>query len=812
MQQQNVQAKNHPCHLCYARYASEASLKQHLRRDHQIFSGKANVRCNFASCTQTFIKVSDLRKHLSSDHQIDLEEEQHVFDTLDEFYDWKLDLEYLFLERYVKASGDRLVFNCRRKGFQKRKRKKDVKPRKAKPKGSIKMNGHCSSQLVVNKKGDKFHMTFYKTHVGHDSKVCHSSIDRKTKSMIYGLLLRGLEPAKILEKLQSKDEAHRNYYLKLRDILNIQKATSIVCLENGQLHEDDATSVKLFVEERCNSKDVIIYKPNRVLDLKYPELIATDFVIGLMTDTQVSWCDLLENEFSVICIDATHGMGNGFKMITIMTINEFYQGIPLAFCISRTETATVLQAFFEAIKKRVGKPLHSKYFMSDDAEYYFTTWKEVMDPNDSLQLKHWLCTWHVNQAWKKNLKKKVQGKPKQDELKKRLYDLKYETNQILYDEKLAKFHEDIGKDPEFNTFYEYLVTFYFPRIEKWAFVFRDVNCLTTNTHLEAFHKTFKKSYLKDRSNVRVDFNLEMLLRFIENKKREYKTAQVFGLNNRRNAHVLTNHSKAESEITQWCVESHDLAEESQNIQIYLLYRLNGNETYALQNIKDLNNIHPCFLSCNDCKICFHHYTCSCNYYLVNHNLCKHVHLLRMLLAKESQNVRGLPKSLGPIVDVSALNECVPQFDIPDVYEDNCGDEIDVSDNVDVDTDGASECPNESKNTCELQVHNSTLHSDNQIETKERLWTKIEFLNTEFQGQLAIFKHQDLHTDGLQIVVKQLSRLTINMKNMLCESTNESTNKIKFSPRKKSSKRKADHQIRLSPKTSKHSSKQRRKLF
>lgn len=110
-------------------------------------------------------------------------------------------------------------------------------------------------------------------------------------------------------------------------------------------------------------------------------------MFGLMTDTQVSWCDQLENEFSVICVDATHVMGNGFKMVTVLTVNDFYQGPLLVFSITRTETATVKKAFFEAIRKRVGKRLISKFLMSDDAEYYFTSWKSVMDPENLLDFK-----------------------------------------------------------------------------------------------------------------------------------------------------------------------------------------------------------------------------------------------------------------------------------------------------------------------------------------------------------------------------------------------------------------------------------------
>ena len=145
------------------------------------------------------------------------------------------------------------------------------------------MNGHCISQIIVNEKDGKYHMRFYKTHVGHDSEVCNSTIGIKTK-IINGLLLKGLEPSKIVEKLQSNDDKQRNYYLKLRDVLNIRNASSIVNIEDGQLHKDDATSVKLFVDQHRNSENVIIYKPNRILDPNFLTLIASDFLIGIMSD------------------------------------------------------------------------------------------------------------------------------------------------------------------------------------------------------------------------------------------------------------------------------------------------------------------------------------------------------------------------------------------------------------------------------------------------------------------------------------------------------------------------------------------------
>jgi len=256
--------------------------------------------------------------------------------------------------------------------------------------------------------------------------------------------------------------------------------------------------------------------------------------------------------------------------------------------------------------------------------------------------------------------------------------------------------------------------------------------------------------------------------------------------------VLTNHLKAKSELSQWGAESYDLEDQQQKIQIYLLYRQSGNEMYALQKIKDLNNIHPCFLTCDDCKLCFHHYSCSCDDYVVNHNMCKHIHLLRMHLVEQMQAVYR----------PSTPRDAIVQFP-----EDNAI-EIDTPEDLnDADTDEASECPERTNDSFDFQVYKSTLQCDSQIETKKSLWTKAEQLNLELQGQLTILKHEDLSIDALKLVVKQLSRLTLHLKNL----PNESDKNVQFTP-KKSSKRHRDLQIRFSPKKRARSSKQKRKLF
>ena len=66
-----------------------------------------------------------------------------------------------------------------------------------------------------------------------------------------------------------------------------------------------------------------------------------------------------------------------FKLITILVLDDFREGIPVAWAISNREDAIMLVEFMGAIKYRTGplKPPH--WFMSDDAEQYYNSWKSV---------------------------------------------------------------------------------------------------------------------------------------------------------------------------------------------------------------------------------------------------------------------------------------------------------------------------------------------------------------------------------------------------------------------------------------------------
>ena len=98
---------------------------------------------------------------------------------------------------------------------------------------------------------------------------------------------------------------------------------------------------------------------------------------------------------ALVCVDATHGTNHyNFKLVTVIVLDEFGEGVPVAWMISNKEDAVTLCEFLKPLQERTG-PMTTKYFMSDDAEQYYSSWNHIYWGTP----KKLLCTWHIDQAW-----------------------------------------------------------------------------------------------------------------------------------------------------------------------------------------------------------------------------------------------------------------------------------------------------------------------------------------------------------------------------------------------------------------------------
>ena len=91
------------------------------------------------------------------------------------------------------------------------------------------------------------------------------------------------------------------------------------------------------------------------------------------------------------------------SMITFMVLDDYQEGIPVAWALSNREDKLLLVHILQVITEVSGSIMPS-WFMSDMATQYFNAWEEVFGQNNTKQL--W-CVWHVDRAWKDVIRRHV---------------------------------------------------------------------------------------------------------------------------------------------------------------------------------------------------------------------------------------------------------------------------------------------------------------------------------------------------------------------------------------------------------------------
>ena len=98
-------------------------------------------------------------------------------------------------------------------------------------------------------------------------------------------------------------------------------------------------------------------------------LAKEDFLLVIQTEYQKDAMKHYGNK--AILMDATHGTTQyDFLLISILVIDGYGEGQPVAWAISNREDATLLVQFLKAVHTKVGD-IQPAYFMSDCAEQSF---------------------------------------------------------------------------------------------------------------------------------------------------------------------------------------------------------------------------------------------------------------------------------------------------------------------------------------------------------------------------------------------------------------------------------------------------------
>lgn len=432
-----------------------------------------------------------------------------------------------------------------------------------------------------------------------------------------GLLKSGVTMQRVLDDIRDSvlegrdDNNARINLIDHQDLKNIQR--DFLLKSNERRHANDFTSVKLWIDSMtsaCEESPVLYTKmqgsqdPSKVLEEK-------DFMLIIMTKFQK---DMIR-KFGVngkICVDGTHGTnGYDFELHTLLTIDEFGSGCPVAYCISNRCDTAALQEFFIKVREDVGV-IQAQVFMTDDAPAYINAWSCVMGPPEH----HLLCSWHVDKNWRSQLTKISGGKEKKALVYKALRTLLQVKDCTKMLDLQSNLIRELSEDPETRDFGHYFSQHYAGRPEKWAFCFRIGLGLNTNMHLESMHKTLKHLYLEGKKVKRLDKCINALIKM--SRDRIFKRLINITKKTPSSRIVSINQSHAKSgKITQESISliSEGVWEVVSSTNKDILYRVT----------KTGDVCKNCMLQCRECGICVHMYNCECIDNLIKFNICKHIH-------------------------------------------------------------------------------------------------------------------------------------------------------------------------------------------
>ena len=378
-----------------------------------------------------------------------------------------------------------------------------------------------------------------------------------------------------------------------------------------QRHSDDATSVNIWVEEmkeRGQDNPVLSYKPQGTLMKGCHNLTKDDFFLVLQTPLQA---DMLKQFSKIICIDGTHGTnGYDFTLVTLLVVDEFGEGFPAAWCLCNKEDTTQLTYFYTILKERVGT-LSPTWFMSDDADQYFTAWTKVFNDKPHKLL----CSWHVDRAWRVNLMK-IRDRDIEATVYHNLRVLLEERDRSKFEKLLEATTEQLSHNESTKSFSEYFQNNYVGRKEQWAACYRQGSMINTNMYVEAFHRVLKYLYLKGKINKRVDKCIYALLKLCRDKAFERFAKLEKGKISKRITTIVKRHQTS-LELSKNNVTVIKSGEE---------WSVHSQRTYTVK-LQHTQCPFNCHVRCTACNICVHQYSCECMDELLHSTICKHIHLV-----------------------------------------------------------------------------------------------------------------------------------------------------------------------------------------
>ena len=548
-------------------------------------------------------------------HNLNVTQSKLSFKSFDAFLRWKEEEEVSTSACYVQRCQARVgndtkvfYFYCNRSGFY---IPKGDNKRSLKTHGTSKLNCYCTSHLKAKHlPNGSIEVDYCSTHHNHVKDISHLALPRHVKLLIATKIQQGVAVDRIMddvrESIRYGDVPDREHLITTKDVQNIKKSMN---MRNIQKHHSDPASVQIWVSqlrENDSYNPVLYFKQQGDVD-ESGRLEKDDFLLCIQSDFQLKQFGNM-----AICMDATHGTNQyHFLLITVLIIDEFGEGIPVAWAISSRETKVLLQVFLEAVHERSGD-LTPTIFMSDDAIQYWNAWKAAYGENST---KKYLCSWHVDKSWRNALARHIENVSARAEVYAKLRVLMVETSE-------RELMRMVGHLMSYLTINhpqlaEYFRNHYLHRIQEWSSHHRIGTLVNTNMHVEAFHRVLKYVYLHGKQNKRLDSLLHAMLKIARDKWFERLLKCTKGKSTYRIADLNRRHEKALDMINNTVVEciSHGS------------WKVCPSDSTTNHVVEKQTHNCRCSIKCRQCGVCPELFTCSCVDYALHSTACKHIHLV-----------------------------------------------------------------------------------------------------------------------------------------------------------------------------------------
>ena len=267
--------------------------------------------------------------------------------SLHAFLTWKASKEIESNSRYsqhcstqISLTTRRWYYYCNRSGQY---TPKGEGKRNLKIQGTSKIGYNCTAHIKATENTESGDITVeYCDSHSHPIQLGHIPIPEDARMLIARKLGEGVTIDKILDDIRDNvgSAIKRQHLINRQDINNIKRQFNIAGIER---HHEDQLSVCAWINELQSLE----YNPITFFKEQGSEgndMSKEDFILAIQTKFQ---CDMMKAfGTNLICMDATHGTNHyHFKLVTVLVLHDFGEGVPVGWMISNKEDGIVLRIF-----------------------------------------------------------------------------------------------------------------------------------------------------------------------------------------------------------------------------------------------------------------------------------------------------------------------------------------------------------------------------------------------------------------------------------------------------------------------------------